>query len=89
MEIHFLMFGIWICRILLIRLCLGNVSKALLMSIAISIVFCVGFEFRAFIIGWVIMTSVVVVGWFLYLCWKPCLGSIVGISINFSRVWRL
>lgn len=44
-------------------------SKALLVSIAISIVYCVSFEFKPFIIGWIILESEVAVEWLgLYLC---------------------
>lgn len=50
-------------------MCLGMVSKALLMSIAISIVFLCGFEFKPFIIGWRMLVSAVVVEWLgLYPC---------------------
>jgi len=45
------------------RLCLGTVSNALLMSMAMSMVLWDGFLFRPFIMFWDIVVRAVVVEW--------------------------
>ena len=89
LDVHFLMgVGIVEFKIFCIKLCLGTVSNALLMSMARSSVLWLGCSFKPFIIGCIILVRAVVVEWFcLYPCWKVGLGRCgeIKLRISFSR----